>query len=164
MSVTVDYALKVNVLEQLEINVDAALAANRRIVHNQYSSLGILDSNTSVPVSQASFFVETLIDGSAVLDLTSLPGINGETISFDGLKVQFLHAKALSNNTNIMIFQGAGEYDLMGASWKFSLGPGQELIWFGNNLAPVVSATSKEIFISTVLESSDAAEISIVAG
>lgn len=164
MAVTADYALKVDVVEQVDTDVPAALAPNRLVTHTEYSSSGQLTATSAVPATKTAVFLASLVAGALTVDLTALTGTNGATVTFDGLKVQLMHLKApTTNGNNITITAGATNgIDLLGASWSVVLQPGQECMWYGLDLAPDVSATVKTIDLAGT--STDGIEVTLVAG
>lgn len=164
MSVTADFAFQLDTVVTLSTNVPAALASNRVVTNDQYSSSGQYTATSAIPVTKESSFLASLVAGALTIDLTSLTGINGESITFDGLKVQLVHFKAPTTNANaITITAGATNgIDLLGASWSVVLQPGQEVMYGGFNLVEDVSSTVKTIDLAGT--STQGLEVSLVAG
>lgn len=164
MSVTADIALKVDVVEVITTGTPAALDSNSVITHNEYSTSVQLTATSSVPATKTAMFLATMSGGALTIDLTALTGTNDATVTFDGLKVQSMHLSApTTNGSSITVTAGATNgIDLLGASWSVVLQPGQEIVWYGFNLAQDVSATVKNIDLAGT--TTDALEVSLVAG
>ena len=142
----------------------ASSGTGASIVHDQFNSSGTLTSATTPPVTKVAAFDLALSDGAATIDLTSLTGTNGATITGDGLKVQLILINALAANANVLSFtEGASDgYALMGASFLFALQPGQKLAFYGNDATPDIADADSEIDVTGT--GSQGAEIIIVMG
>lgn len=164
MSVTVDYELKLDVVETITTGTPAAIDSNSIVTHDAYSTSGQLTSTTTVPATKSAFFSAVMSGGALTIDLTALTGTNGATVTFNGLKVQLMHLKApITNAANVTVTAGASNgIDLLGASWSAVLQPGQELMWAGLDLAEDVSATVKTIDLAGT--AADTLEVSLAAG
>lgn len=164
MAVNVTYASTVTVEETLATNIPAAAAANRKVTHTLFNTSASLTSATTVPVTQVAAFEQSLTDGAATIDLTSLTGTNGSTVAMTGLKVQILKLKAKSTNANVITAsEGASNgYELAGDGWKVALAAGQEVTIYGNDAAPDVASGAKTIDLAGT--GTQTLEVMIVAG
>lgn len=160
MSVTVKIKSRLDVLETLT----AALASDKNVLIDGASTEKTLNSATTVPATKVAAFTKALSTGAATIDLTALTGTNGATVDFTGLKVQA--AKFINPSTNAnaitVTFGAATAYLLGGAAFKWILAPGQELLFFGNDAAPDVSASLKNIDLAGT--GSQALTVVLVAG
>jgi hypothetical protein len=164
MSVSALYALTVTTTETLETNVPAASATAKAVTHNGYNSSGTLTATSTVPATQCAYFEKALVAGAATIDLTALTGTNGATVSLSGLKVQLLKIKNKATNANaITVGEGAANgYELAGNAWSMILQPGQEFLFGGNDAAPDVGASAKNIDLAGT--GTQAVEVAIVGG
>jgi nitrogen fixation protein FixH len=164
MSVAVTYASTVTTVETLATNVPAASSNGKAVTHNGYNSSQSLTGTTAVPVTKCAYFSKALSSGAGTIDLTALTGTNGATVDLTGLKVQVAKFKNPAANANpiTVTFGASNAYLLGGSAFKWILSPGQEITIFGNDAAPDVSSTAKNIDISGT--GAQALECSIVAG
>ena len=150
MSVTLDYALKLNVVETLEADVDSAPSPN--VNHTAFSKRGTITADTTAsPVTLVSMQALTQVnDGTAdTFDLRSLTGTNGIAVDGHTLTVQAF----LFNNTHatesVVVSEGtATAYQMLGATYSITIPPGASALFFLNNLpsgGEVISATKKHI-------------------
>jgi hypothetical protein len=141
MSVAVTYAVTVTTVETLETSVPAASANGKAVTHSGFNRTSTaLTSSTTPPVTKCSYMQPALSAGAYTINLTTLTGTNGATVTMSGLKVQVLKIK--NNGANVMSFtEGASNgYALLGASFLFALQPGQEITLYGNDATPDVAA------------------------
>lgn len=138
---------KVTVRETLSgSDVDAA-----NITRSQFNSSYQLTPSTSVPISKYAAGTLSLI-ASGSLDLTALVNTPLATQNMNGLRVQVLKLKSKSTNfADVLVQDGASNgYGLAGATFSFTLSPGQEITFYGNSLAPLVAAADKTIDFTVV--------------
>lgn len=163
MSVTADWALKVNVVETLSTDIDAAPSPN--INHTGFSTRGTFTASSDVPVTVVSADGIALVTGGHTIDLSALPGTNGATVNGNGLKVQLFKFKNTGSAVMTLTEGAANGYRLMGtaAGWEIAVFAGQEILLNLNELAPnVVTDTDDEIDIAgTAVETF---EVMIVLG
>ena len=167
-AVTAHYDMLLQVEETVAQSLD--LASDEKITHeSDESTRGTLNASSTVPATQC--FSDSLIiagGGSATLDLTSLTGPAGVTVTFSGLKVQLAKFACPSDNAAAVLIQkgDATAYNLLGtdnaSSETFEVLPGG---WMGlghNEQAEDVDATHKAVkFTGTA---GDKIEVILVAG
>lgn len=167
MAVTVNYKASSTVVETLaSSDAPASSAANRKVIHDGYNTTKALSGSTTVPVTKMAAFSQALTAGAATIDLTSLNGTGGNTVDGTGLKLQILRVRAPTTNSNpLTLTKGASNgygLDSGGSAWTKVLDPGQEMLFYGNNLAPDIAGGVKNIDLSgTGVES---VEVMIVMG
>jgi hypothetical protein len=163
MSVTVDYALRCNVAETLETEVDAA--PSPVVNHTSFSSRGTLTATSTVPATKVSAETVALVAGAYTIDLTALNGTNGSTVVGTGLKVQLFKFKNLGTGTaaTMTLTPGADAYNLFGAAFSVIVAAGQEIEFFGNDATPDVAAGSADE-ISVAGTGAETFELMIVLG
>ena len=116
-----------------------------------------------MPVTKSVYFVVSLSGGAATIDLTSLTGVNNESVDGTGLKLQVLKMKNRTGNATMTIDVGASNgYELAGAGFEATLQAGQELTFFGNDATPDIGASAKTLDLTGT--GTESAEISIVMG
>jgi hypothetical protein len=164
MSVSLNYATKLTVVETLEANVPGAAEVNRRVTHDQFNANLALSAGTTPPVTKVAVFQKALAAGVGTIDLTALTGTNGAAVDLTGLKVQAAKFRNPATNANAITvtFGSANGYLLGGSAWKFILEPGMELVVFGNDKTPDVDGTHKTIDLAGTL--TQALDVEIVAG
>ena len=162
MPITVNGINKISVVETLETNMDSASLANSVITHSEFDETYTLNSGTPVPVTKTAHFIQALSTGTATVDLTSLTGTNGATVTGDGLKVQFLRVKNLGAAVVSLTFGAANPFLLSGTGWKMTLQPGQILTYFGNDATPDIGAAAKNIDLAG--SGSETSEWTVVMG
>lgn len=107
-------------------------------------------ASTTVPVTKVASGTKALSSGTATLDLTALPGITAdETITFSGLKVQFVFLRNLSTNANkISITKGASNgycFDAGETTQTIILDPGACCFFRIPDSAPDVGSGKKTL-------------------
>lgn len=109
------YDIKLVVTETKDLGLDHA--DNPKIIHTLGSHSDILTGLTSVPITKTYEETIALVAGSASIDLTSLAGPLGTTITFNGLKVQNIKIVCPSTNSGGITFDiaGANGYNMFGA-------------------------------------------------
>lgn len=151
MSVSLTYGLTATGVETLETNV-FALGANtkRQVTIDALNQSLSLNASSTPPVTKVAFGEVSLSAGAATLDLTSLTGVNGKTVSLSGLKVQIIVLVNKSTNANSMSFtEGAvNGYALAGASWLLALQPGQHFCMYGADATPDVAVADLAIAVT----------------
>lgn len=162
-TLSVSWASQITVVETFTGNYIAS--ADNTATTNGLNETGTLTASTSVPVIKHVAYQKTMSGGAATIDLTSQPGINtAETIDMTGLKVQLAKFRNLATNANnITVAKGASNgHTLLGASWEFTLAPGQSVTIYGNEAVADVAAGVKTIDITGT--GSQVLEIQMVAG
>jgi hypothetical protein len=156
--------VKETVAQSLDLAVDVPIEHK-----TDESTYGTLNASSTVPATQC--FSDSLTiagGGSATLDLTSLTGPAGVTVTFSGLKVQLAKFACPSDNSAAVLIQkgDATAYNLLGtdnaSSETFEVLPGG---WMGlghDDEAEDVDATHKDVkFTGTA---GDKIEVVLVAG
>jgi hypothetical protein len=167
-AVTAHYDMLLEVEETVAESLD--LAADQTITHEtDETTRGTLNASSTPAATQCFSDSITLAGGgSATLDLTSLTGPAGVTVTFSGLTVQLAKFACPSDNVAAVLIQkdDANAYNLLGtdnaSSETFEVLPGG---WMGlghNDGAEDVDATHKGVkFTGTV---GDKIEVILVAG
>jgi hypothetical protein len=166
-AVTAHYDLYLAVEETVAQSLD--LAVDVPITHQtDETTRGTLNASSTPAVTKCFSDDLTLTAGEATLDLTSLTGPAGVTVTFNGLKVQLAKFACPSSNTNPVLIQkgDATAYNLLGAdnasSETFEVLPGGCMALFHDNEAEDVDATHKDVkFTGTAGET---IEVILVAG
>lgn len=164
----VPFAMTINAAETFDTGVagNEGLASAQSVLHNAFNKSGTLNAESSVPATTIVSFEQALTAGAAEIDLTSLPGTNGDTVSFNGLKVQLCMFRGKAGNANPITVQpdtgGTDDYEMMGAAFKAVVEAEQQVMFFGNNAAPDVGATDK--IFSLAGTGAQVLEIIMVAG
>ena len=167
-AVTAHYDMLLDVDETVAESLD--LAADKTITHKtDETTRGTLNVSSTVVASQC--FSDSLTiggGGSATLDLTSLTGPAGVTVTFSNLKVQLAKFACPSDNAAAVLIQkgDATAYNLLGvdnaSSETLEVLPGG---WMGlghNDKAEDVDGTHKAVkFTGTA---GDKIEVILVAG
>ena len=162
------YAMQITATETFDTSVAGheAIGANNSVVHNGYNINSTIAAGTSIPATTVVAFEQALTAGAAEIDLTALPGTNGDTVDMTGLKVQLFMVRGKSTNANPITIQpdtgGTDDYELMGASFLAIVNAEQQLMFFGNDSTPDVGATDK--IFSLAGTASQILEVIIVAG
>ncbi len=164
MSLSVTYDSTVTVEETLTGNAPFALSAKKKVTHDQLDSSAALNAGSTPPVTTFASFQKALVDGSATIDLTSLTGTNGATVTFSGLKVQVAKFRNPITNANpITIAKGASSgYTLGGAAFSVVLQPGDEWTYKGVDTSPDVSGSVKTFDLTGT--ATQALDVYLVAG
>lgn len=83
-----------------------------------------------------------LSGGALTVNLAAVVTNDGRTVDFTSSKVQFLKLRNKSTNANnLVIANGASNgIDLLGATFSFTLQPGQAIMIDFNNLSPTVAS------------------------
>jgi hypothetical protein len=150
MSLQVRHESKISVVETLE--GEFVSPGDNTVTVNQLSETFNLTAATTPPVTKHSAFEIPLVAGAVTIDLTSLPGLNGEAgaVNGTGLKVQSIRFRNKSTNANLItVTEGASNgYELAGNTWKLGLLPGQSTQMFGNDATPDIAAGAKTIDVT----------------
>lgn len=151
MSISVNWAGTCTVVETLE--GEFVSDADATVTVNGLNDSGTFTGSTAVPVTKHSSFSQAMTDGAASIDLTSLPGLNGEAGAVDGtgLKVQLVRFKNPDDNANniTITFGALNPYNLFGATFVITLAPGQDTgPMYLDDAAPDVASGAKQIDIS----------------
>lgn len=160
MAVSATYALTMTVRETLTLGVDGA--SNPVVTHDGLNLSGTLNAGTTVPATQHAQDTMALSGGAATIDLTSLTGTGGGTISGNGLKVQLVRFRNRSS-TNAMTFaKGASNGYSLWTNWTITLSPGCAVLFFLNDKPEDIDATHKTIDVSGT--GTDEFDFSVVMG
>lgn len=166
-AVTAHYDLLLEVDETLALSLD--LAADVAHTHKtDETTRGTLNASSTPAVTKCFSDDLTLTAGTALLDLTSLTGPAGTSVTFNGLKVQLAKFACPSSNTAPVLIQkgAATAYNLLGkdnaSSETFEVLPGGCMMLYHDDEAEDVDATHKDVkFTGTAGET---IEVILVAG
>jgi hypothetical protein len=132
--------------ETLSTNVPAA--KNPVIRHDQFDLSVTLKSTPAPPVTKTSAKTYALVGGALTIDLTALSGTSNEAVDGTGLKVQAIKIKNTGTNAMTFVQGAANDYELVGATFSFTLLAGQHAMFYLNDAAPDVGATDSDIDVS----------------
>lgn len=159
---TLQYNSIVTVKQTLDTGINSS-ASDRTVTQDQINTTKTLSAGTTPPVTKMIWVNQALTAGAKTLDLTSLTGTNGASVTFSGLKVQSAKFKNPTGNAAMTIkFGAANPYNLLGASWTLILLAGQEITVYGNDATPDVAGGAKDIDIAGT--GSEIIEVQLVAG
>jgi hypothetical protein len=143
------YAGQLTVTEVPPTN-EPALAAGQSLLYNAFNRSHAFDGTNGPQPTLLAQFQEALSSGAATIDLTSMLGTNGATVNGNGLQViAALFSNPAANANPITIGVGASNgYQLLGASWKVTLAPGNHIVFDLTNAgttktAPVIGGSAK---------------------
>ncbi len=165
MSTALTYQAIATVVETPAGNGSAFVkATDATVTLDGMNTTVVLGAATTPPVSKSALFTATLVAGTVNIDLTALVGLGGGAQDCTGLRVQLARFKAPAGNANPITIQGGdtNSYDLMGSTFKTILQPGQEVTFYGCNLAPVVGSGAKTMKLTGT--GSQTLQVEIVAG
>ena len=150
MPLTVHYDLKLQAFETPDASIDSPdpqinwheLEADIKLT---------LDAESSVPVSKAWADKRTLTAGADTIDLTSLTGPFASSIDLTGLRVNALRITADKSNSEDLVvkFGASNPYPIFGAAGTVNIPPGGALLMIFNAKMPLVSASVKDIDVSS---------------
>jgi hypothetical protein len=144
-------SVSAKIISRLDVNetITAPLASDAQVSHTGASTEKHIQAGTTVPASKVAAFTQALSAGAATIDLTSLTGTNGASVTFLGLKVQAAKfINPVGNAAMTITFGAANPYLLGGAAFKWILLAGQEILVFLNDASPDVASGAKDIDIS----------------
>lgn len=127
-------------------SLPAGASGGTAVTHPGFNlDTGLRNSSSSVPVTDIVAIKKTMSGGAGTVDLTSLTGTLGESVSLSGKKVQAVIFKNPAANADaITITDGASNgHELMGDGWKIILSPGQQFGWDGAEASQDVDGTHK---------------------
>lgn len=170
MAVSLTYNFIATAIETLAAGVPGS--SSPKITYAGFNSSQTLNAGTTVPVTKIVTFEPTLSAGALTIDLTALTGANGASVTFSGLKLQFMlfnngtttnGVVAAGSNSSVNIAEGASNgYPLFGASNDITIPAGGSfMIYFPDALADV-SGTDKTIDLAGT--GTDAFECVLIAG
>lgn len=83
-----------------------------------------------------------LSGGNLTVNLAAVVTNDGRTVDFTSSKIQFIKLRNKSTNANAMVIaNGASNgIDIFGATFSFTLQPGQAVMFDLNNLCPTVAS------------------------
>ncbi|MCP4640736.1 MAG: hypothetical protein GY851_09900, partial [bacterium] len=96
MAVTAHFTGNIVVEESF---TDTGIAAANNSITTSLTKVAKVDADTPVPATKTARWTTTLTAGAATIDLTSLTGANGASVTATGLKLQMLGIKPGSANT-----------------------------------------------------------------
>jgi hypothetical protein len=164
-------AVEALIQTRLEVNETvsgAGVSGTITVLQDALNFNSTLTSATSPPATKCTFLSKALSGGSATIDLTSLPDLNGNAgaVTFNGLKVQAIILSVPSTNTGpITISKGASNgYGLVsaGTTFSFPLAPGFRGVLFFDDEPPDVSGSAKTFDLSGT--GTETLSIGMVAG
>lgn len=126
MAVEVTYGCALTTVETLEVNVPAATEPNRVVTHDQFNT-----PSEQIDATDVAYFEQALTAGSATIDLTAAPHVNGLEVDGSDLKVKAMRFRAKSDNAGPMTIE-SGASNGFGA-FEFVLAPGAEITIKGND-------------------------------
>jgi hypothetical protein len=164
MAVTVNYATSVTTAETPSSGVPA-IDANQSIKQSQYNTALTLNAASTPNAKKSAKQVYTLASGVASIDLTSLTGLNGASLSMSGSKGRIIKIKAPSGNgAGITIAKGASNgYTGLGAAFSVTLPPGGEFAFYDGGNGVAVGGSAKILDV-TGTGSTDTIQVEVVAG
>ncbi len=175
MAVSINYHMRLTVLETLDLNHD--FATNPVIQHTLGTEVKGVASGataatlgTSGPITKIYSDQIALSGGAATIDLMVLPQSAGgditQNVSFSGLKVQFYLFENPSTNANAITIDGDGThpYELFGgATGLVTLEPGESIMGrCPETRGAVVSDTTDKITLAGT--SAQVLNVMLVAG
>lgn len=109
-----------------------------------------LTATTTPPVTVHAVGSQALSSGTASIDLTSLTGLNGVSVSLSGLKPRaILFENPAANANSITIAKGASNgYTGLGSSFSITLQPGQKAFFLLDSSGTAVSGSVKTLDLS----------------
>jgi len=133
MSVSTVYESNVTTTETLATGVPAASSA-RPLLHNGFDTSVTLDSTTTPDETATNYSTVTLSGSAATVDLTSLTGVNGASVSLSGKKIRWIKIKNGGSNP-VTVSKGASNgYTGFGASFSLEIkGGGEATIYCAGN-------------------------------
>lgn len=147
MSVTCSFAMKLGCRETIETGVDAA--ATPVVTLTGFDTTATLTATSTVPATKVAFDSAALTAGAYTLDLTNTVGFAGAARDFTGLKVQLFKFKNTGTNVMTVSQGGSNPYNLFGnTSFTIPVLAGQEIMFYGKDLAPDVASGAKNIAIA----------------
>lgn len=161
MSITLNYAAKLEAKETLEGNTDALSATTRIVTWNAYDEAATYTGATTPAVSKIAEKLIALVAGALTIDLTALAGYsaNGGTVDATGLKLQFMRVKNLGANAMTFATGGANGYNFGG---PVTVQPGGLVLIAGNSGLPAVAAGVKNIGVTGT--GTQTAEVTLIFG
>lgn len=149
MAVEVTYNSILSVKETLGTGVSLVTTPN--VTHDGLSTGGTFNASSTVPATKVSSGAATLAAGVATINLAAMPGVNGATVDFTGLKVQFVKLQNPSANAITIVPGAANGIDLFGAASSVSIQPGQEMLFKFNDTGPDVAAADRTLDLTGTL-------------
>lgn len=157
MSVSAAYVGQLTVTETITTGIADVLSSNNVVIHGGWNK------SITITGTVTASFVVTLSTGAFTVDLTSLTGTNGASVSLSGLKVlAFLVSVPGTNANAFTIAKGASNgYQLKGSSWSETFQPGDHMVYYPTN-AQTVGGSAKTIDCSGT--GSQTCQIVVVGG
>ena len=144
----------------------ASGSSDKTLKHDDINTAKVLNATSSASqpaVTKMVWINQALTAGAATLDLTSLSGTNGATVTFSGLKVCVAKFKNPSGNGPMTVkFGGSNPYNLLGASWTLIIPADSEITVYTNEGAPDVAGGAKDIDITGT--GTEVLEVQLFAG
>lgn len=159
MSISCKYGLLLSTTETLETGEESL--AQPTVSHNAFDETGTLNASSTPPATKISAQLLALVAGAATINLAAVPGVNGATQDFTGLRVQMLRIKNLSA-TNSMTFSEGASNGIALVGLPEVVPSGGIFQKFYNDASPDIAAADRTIDVAGT--GTDTAEITIIAG
>lgn len=163
MSVVATYQSILTVKETLAATITGGTLPV--VTHDALNAGFELTASTNVPVTKVSEFEQVITSGAATINFAALSGTNGVAVDGTGLKVQSVKIKApATNGAIIALAEGAANgLALFGVAGTFGLRPGQEVLFFFNDLGSDIASGDRTIDLAGT-GSTDKLQFEIVMG
>ncbi len=128
-----------------------ALSGNNTTTFAPQDEAVTLNAGTSPAVTKHSVFTQAMTAGAVTINLAALPGENAdETVVGTGLKVALWKITNPATNANaITVTKGASSGStLFGASWTFTLQPGETISGNKDGAAPTIGSGDRNIDVT----------------
>jgi hypothetical protein len=148
MSVTATVKLQISVRETLTTGV--AAITDPTLNMDGFNSTSRLTSTTTPPVTKVYAASVALVAGAKTIDLTSLVGTGGASLTMLGLKLQSLKIQNPAGNAVMSFTKGASDgYQLFKhADGLIQLAGGEEACFLYNDTLDDVAAADKNIDVA----------------
>lgn len=146
MAITATY---VSTLSIVETSGDTLVNSSDNTVTYGLNTSLTLNAGSSAPATKQAAYEVTMSSGTATIDLTSLTGAFGATVTGSGLKVQAVKFKNKATNANaIRVKAGASNGYTFGGTFDVTLPVGGEVTVYLAEGAADVSGSVKTIDVS----------------
>jgi hypothetical protein len=145
MGVSAQVVMKCAVTETF---TDDSLSGDTTLKHSAFDFSSTIKSDTTVPATKVSASVMALSTGAKSIDLTSLPGANGATITALGLKLQVWKIKNLGAAAMTFSEGASNGYAALGAAFSFILLQNQQAMFYLADSAPDVASGDRTIDVA----------------
>jgi hypothetical protein len=169
MSVVVTMANLLTTRETLSPSLNPSLLPGYNVVrHGEFDVSQTLNAQSIPPAQQIASFTLQLVSGSYTIDLTNLPGTNGDPVNASNQQIQCLRVNCTGNAQMTFAPPGVNGYPLFGNtgnSFNPLTFPHNFSVQFsatGNTSLPDISPTAKLINVSGT--GNDVAQVTIITG